>query len=521
MDESLERTLPYGTWRGMVGAVNPLVNPDFAVAPSPAVRTRGRRRAMSIALSVGSGPPLPEGIDMPRTPERIPRHAPDVRIGCDVHPVAEPPRASRSSASATWRASSRRSNAPSATAMWNACADVSRPRRLCSRCLQLPSAARRAVASIEVRTGRNGVPFVVLSGAASELAATPGHRAHRHLAQPRRRHRAWPSPPPSRRDPEIAYDERRMNPTTASGPFSMPTPSCAARLPTWPTRADLYAAGMTSHASVNVMLALEDAFDIEFPDELLTKSHVLHASRPSRDAVPQSARRSPHDLEHDHLAGDDGPSTSARRRPRRSPLSTPPTWMPPRASPPRPSTRAAPRPACSAPRCPVEFGGEGARRRRPRRVAAAPGRRLLVDRHDLRDAPQPGAQPDPHTAADRAAARDPCPTDRVRAVAAGLRDHRDRHRRRRAIEHLLRRPRTATGCTLVKNAPVISYGEQADLVLVTARRDADSAPSDQVLVACDAATAARSSAPAPGTRWACAAPAASAILLDADVPPSA
>lgn len=35
---------------------------------------------------------------------------------------------------------------------------------------------------------------------------------------------------------------------------------------------DLYAAGMTSHASVNVMLALEDAFDIEFPDELLRRS---------------------------------------------------------------------------------------------------------------------------------------------------------------------------------------------------------------------------------------------------------
>ena len=35
---------------------------------------------------------------------------------------------------------------------------------------------------------------------------------------------------------------------------------------------DLYAAGMTSHASVNVMLAVEDAFDVEFPDELLTKS---------------------------------------------------------------------------------------------------------------------------------------------------------------------------------------------------------------------------------------------------------
>jgi len=28
---------------------------------------------------------------------------------------------------------------------------------------------------------------------------------------------------------------------------------------------------MTSHASVNVMLALEDAFDIEFPDAMLTR----------------------------------------------------------------------------------------------------------------------------------------------------------------------------------------------------------------------------------------------------------
>lgn len=36
--------------------------------------------------------------------------------------------------------------------------------------------------------------------------------------------------------------------------------------------ADLYAAGMTSHASVNVMLALEDHFDVEFPDEMLKPS---------------------------------------------------------------------------------------------------------------------------------------------------------------------------------------------------------------------------------------------------------
>ena len=35
--------------------------------------------------------------------------------------------------------------------------------------------------------------------------------------------------------------------------------------------ADLYQAGMTSHASVSVMLALEDAFDIEFPESMLRK----------------------------------------------------------------------------------------------------------------------------------------------------------------------------------------------------------------------------------------------------------
>jgi acyl carrier protein len=35
---------------------------------------------------------------------------------------------------------------------------------------------------------------------------------------------------------------------------------------------DLFGAGMTSHASVNVMLAIEDAFEIEFPERMLKKS---------------------------------------------------------------------------------------------------------------------------------------------------------------------------------------------------------------------------------------------------------
>ncbi len=36
--------------------------------------------------------------------------------------------------------------------------------------------------------------------------------------------------------------------------------------------ADLFGAGMTSHASVNVMLAIEDAFDFEFSEQMLKKS---------------------------------------------------------------------------------------------------------------------------------------------------------------------------------------------------------------------------------------------------------
>ena len=34
---------------------------------------------------------------------------------------------------------------------------------------------------------------------------------------------------------------------------------------------DLYRVGLTSHASVNLMLALEDEFDVEFPERMLRR----------------------------------------------------------------------------------------------------------------------------------------------------------------------------------------------------------------------------------------------------------
>jgi acyl carrier protein len=53
-----------------------------------------------------------------------------------------------------------------------------------------------------------------------------------------------------------------------------------------PDDADLYQAGMTSHASVNLMLALESAFDIEFPDAMLRRS-VFESIAAIRGAVEE------------------------------------------------------------------------------------------------------------------------------------------------------------------------------------------------------------------------------------------
>jgi len=49
---------------------------------------------------------------------------------------------------------------------------------------------------------------------------------------------------------------------------------------------DLYQAGMTSHASVNVMLALEGEFEVEFPDHML-KRNVFNSIESIRTAVEE------------------------------------------------------------------------------------------------------------------------------------------------------------------------------------------------------------------------------------------
>ena len=55
-----------------------------------------------------------------------------------------------------------------------------------------------------------------------------------------------------------------------------------------PDEADLYQAGMTSHASVNVMLALESEFELEFPDHMLTRN-VFNSVGSMRTALEELA----------------------------------------------------------------------------------------------------------------------------------------------------------------------------------------------------------------------------------------
>ena len=70
---------------------------------------------------------------------------------------------------------------------------------------------------------------------------------------------------------------------------------------------DLYRVGLTSHGTVNVMLALEDAFDVEVPEDLMRKS--TFQSIASMRAVIESltghaaCRRCSRDREHVTLEG--------------------------------------------------------------------------------------------------------------------------------------------------------------------------------------------------------------------------
>ena len=57
-----------------------------------------------------------------------------------------------------------------------------------------------------------------------------------------------------------------------------------------PDDASLYQAGLTSHASVNLMLALEEAFGIEFPERMLRR-RTFESISSIASAVSELARQ--------------------------------------------------------------------------------------------------------------------------------------------------------------------------------------------------------------------------------------
>jgi phosphopantetheine--protein transferase-like protein len=139
--------------------------------------------------------------------------------------------------------------------------------------------------AIEVRRAGAGTVALELHGAALALAERSGiaglrvdvtrardHAAAVVLAAAPAQHAGTPPPRPTQRSSR-----------KASPPMNNPVQQEIRRVladharlgadaGTIEADADLYQAGMTSHASVNVMLALEDAFDVEFPDRLLKRS---------------------------------------------------------------------------------------------------------------------------------------------------------------------------------------------------------------------------------------------------------
>ena len=136
---------------------------------------------------------------------------------------------------------------------------------------------------IEVTRAPSGAAQLSLHGAARDAAAEPAWSSSRSASATKAiTPPPWSSPCGTRRPRnmmvekirKILADHGRLNKDAD----------------TLDEGADLYQAGMTSHASVNVMLALEGEFDVEFPDHMLKRS-VFESIAAMRAAIERADRR--------------------------------------------------------------------------------------------------------------------------------------------------------------------------------------------------------------------------------------
>lgn len=138
-----------------------------------------------------------------------------------------------------------------------------------------------ALTDIEVRVGADGAPDLHLTGTAGrcgdalgigELSLSITHDGA-YAAAVLVAVTQCPTPPshtpsPSPRDEERPMTDRTdviRNVLAKHGRLSVDVHQLD-------DDASLYGAGLTSHATVNVMLALENEFDVEFPERLLRRS---------------------------------------------------------------------------------------------------------------------------------------------------------------------------------------------------------------------------------------------------------
>ena len=132
-----------------------------------------------------------------------------------------------------------------------------------------PNDARPDWRTIEVRRDPSGWCELSLTGSAARRRARGEDRRAgvehepRWWCRERRRGRNDVGARAHRRDPNMTAD--RVREIVAAHT------RLAVDVATLADGDDLYSAGLTSHASVNLMLALEDAFDIEFPERLLRR----------------------------------------------------------------------------------------------------------------------------------------------------------------------------------------------------------------------------------------------------------
>ena len=161
---------------------------------------------------------------------------------------------------------------------------------------------------------------------------------------------------------------------------------------------------------------------------------------------------------------------------------------------------------------PTELGGDGARAADVADVCAILGRACGSTGDDFRDASGQGRLSRAPRARQRLAARVPAPHRRATRCVARLLDDRGQQRRRHPLAAKRRCASTARASRCERDASCISYGAHADGHRHDGapRRTPRRAPIR--FSSRSSARTTRWSRPAPGTRSACAAPAASAII---------